>query len=62
MEKTTKTEEQQQTVTQVHNYPTTLREVINYRQTGRKEDDDLSWDTCDQGCTQLEEDNLFYKL
>ena len=23
--------------------------------------DDLSWHTCDQGCTQLEEDNLFYK-
>ena len=63
MEKTTKTEEQQQTVTQEQNYPTTLREVINYRQTGRKEDvpDDLSWHTCDQGCTQLEEDNLFYK-
>ena len=63
VEKTTKTEEQQQTVTQEHIYPTTLREVINYRQTGRKEDvpDDLSWHNCDQGCTQLEEDNLFYK-
>ena len=50
-------------LTQEHIYPTTLREVINYRQTGRKEDvpDDLSWHTCDQGCTQLEEDNLFYK-
>ena len=49
-----KTEEQQQTVTQEHIYPTTLREVINYRQTGRKEDvpDDLSWHTCDQVCTQ----------
>ena len=63
VQKITKTEEQQQTVTQEHIYPTTLREVINYRQTGRKEDvpDDLSWHTCDQGCTVLEEDNLFYK-
>ena len=63
MEKTTKTEEQQQTVTQEHIYPTTLREVINYRQTGRKEDvpDDLGWHTCDQSSTQLEEDYLFYK-
>ena len=59
VEKTTKTEKQQQTVTQEHIYPTTLREVINYRQTGRKED--VPDDTCDQGCTQLEEDNLFYK-
>ena len=31
VEKTSKTEEQQQTVTQEHIYPTTLREVINYR-------------------------------
>ena len=63
VQKITKTEEQQQTVTQEHIYPTTLREVLNYRQTGRKEDvpDDLSWHTCDQGCTVLEEDNLFYK-
>ena len=47
MQKKTKTEEQQQTVTQEHIYPTTLREVINYRQSGRKEDvpDDLSWHT-----------------
>ena len=63
VEKTTKTEEQQQTVIQVHNYPTTLREMINYRQTGKKKDvpDDLSWHTCDQSCTQPEENNLFYK-
>ena len=62
VEKTTETEEKQQTVTQEHIYPTTFREVIHYRQTGRKEDvpDDLSWHTCDQGCTQQEEDNLFY--
>ena len=63
VQKKTKTEEQQQTVTQEHIYPTTVREVLNYRQSGRKEDvpDDLSWHTCDQGCTVLEEDNLVYK-
>ena len=64
VQKKTKTEEQQQTVTQEHIYPTTVREVINYRQSGRREDvpDDLSWHTCDQGCTVLEEDNLVYNI
>ena len=44
VQKKTKTEEQQQTVTQEHIYPTTVREVLNYRQSGRKEDvpDDIA--------------------